>query len=271
MVYDFNGNPVYPVYDVEENVLSSVYDVNGNVLDGETFADETTITDVYTPTVERHVQGGCVDDEGNIYACLYTSGKFLKYNLTTGLETVITPSQASGSQPWGHANGMTYNPNTEYIYAASMKNTGEVYVFNKSCELVNTLYAKNTSDIAFNCWNICYDRLTERFITLSGGVIYFFDDNFDLVTTGSYNVSDWEETRQDIETDGTFIYCISWNTNKIFVFDMNGHRVAIITNTAFTGEPESMCYDWENEVYYIEGMENTNSYYVIRQAEFIES
>ena len=48
---------------------------------------------------------------------------------------------------------------------------------------------------------------------------------------------------------------------------MSGDLVKMISNTAFTGEPESMCYDWINDNYYIEGK---SSYFVIRQAEFIE-
>ena len=262
IVYDVEGNALSTAYDVEGHALSAVYDVEGNLLDGVVFADETTITDIYTSSITQQPQGGCIDDDGNVYVIFYSIGKFLKHNIGTGTDTQA--SFTAGG--YGHANGMTYNPNTGYLYLASMKSTGEVYVFDKSFNLVNTLYARDGGGTVFNCWNIAYDRIGNRFIVMSNGTIYFFDDSFDLISTGSYTVSDWAETRQDIETDGTYIYALSYNPNKICVFNMNGHLVKQITNTAFSGEPESMCYDWTNEIFYIEGK---SSYYVIRKAEFV--
>ena len=263
IVYDVEGNALSVAYDVEGNALSAVYDVEGNLLDGVVFADETTITDVYTSSITQQPQGGCIDDDGNVYVCFYSIGKFLKYNVSSDASTEY--SFTAGG--YGHANGMAYNPNTGYLYLASMKSTGEVYVFDTYCNLVDTLYAKDGSNNVFNCWNIAYDRIGQRFVVMHSGVIYFFDDDFDLITTGTYNVNDWAETRQDIETDGTYIYALSYNPNKICVFTMDGHLVKQITNTAFSGEPESMCYDWINDIYYIEGK---STYYVIRRVEFIE-
>lgn len=262
-VYDVNGNPLSSAYDVEGHALSAVYDVEGNLLDGIVFADETTITDVYTSSLTQQPQGGCIDDDGNIYVCFYNVGKFLKHNISTGVETQKTFTGGT----YGHANGMTYNPNTGYLYLASMNDTGEVFVFDTAdLSLVDTVYARDSGGTVFNCWNIAYDRTGERFVVMSGGTIYFFGDNFDLISTGTYDVNDWAQTRQDIETDGTYIYALSYNPNKICVFDMNGHLVKQIVNTAFSGEPESMCYDWTNEIFYIEGK---SSYYVIRKAEFV--
>lgn len=262
-VYDVNGNPLSSAYDVEGHALSAVYDVEGNLLDGVVFADETTITDIYTSTRTQQPQGGCIDDNGNVYTCFYKAGFMLKHNLTTGAET----QNAFTSEAYGHANGMTYNPNTGYLYLASMNDTGEVFVFDTAdLSLVDTLYARDGGGTVFNCWNIAYDRTGGRFVVMSGGTIYFFDDDFVLISTGTYDVNDWAQTRQDIETDGTYIYALSFNPNKICVFDMNGHLVKQIVNTAFSGEPESMCYDWTNEIFYIEGK---SSYYVIRKAEFV--
>ena len=267
-VYDVEGNAFDTVYDVGGNVLIVVYDVDGNMIDEIVFADNATITSIYTSSITYQPQGGCIDDNGNVYGCFYISGNFIKYNLSAGVETIITSPDASGSQPWGHANGMTYNPNTGYFYVASQNDTGEVYVFDASFNLVDTLYAKNANNTVFNCWNICYDRITQRFITMSGGVLYFFDNNFNLDNTGTYDPNDWSATRQDIDTDGSYIYALSWNTNKITVFDMNGNQIKVISCTAFVGEPESICYDWKTGDFYIEGKDSN---YVIKQAEFIES
>lgn len=260
--YDVNGNLLTSVYDVEGNALSAVYDVAGNLLDGVVFADETTITDVYTSSITSQPQGGCIDDSGNVYVCFYSAGKFLKHNISSGTNTEVSFI----ANAYGHANGMAYNPNTGYLYLASMNDTGEVFVFDTSLNLVDTLNALTGDGTPIPCWNIAYDRIGGRFITLHSGVIYFYDDNFELLDTGSYNITDWAETRQDIETDGTYIYALSYRSNKICVFDMSGHLVKQIVNTAFSGEPESMCYDWINDIYYIEGK---STYYVIRRAEFI--
>ena len=264
MIYDVDGSLLASAYDTIGNVLGAVYDIDGNLLDGTVFADETTITDVFISSLTQQPQGGCIDDDGNVYVCFYNVGKLLKHNLSTGSESQKTFSGGT----YGHANGMTYNPNTDCIYLASMNDTGEVYVFDTSLNLVDTLYAQKGDGTVFNCWNIAYDRVGQRFVVMSAGSIYFFDDNFDLLTTGSYIVSDWAETRQDIETEGTYIYALSYNLNTICVFNMQGRLVKQIINTAFSGEPESMCYDWINDVYYIEGKSST---YVIREAVFKDS
>ena len=67
------------------------------------------------------------------------------------------------------------------------------------------------------------------------------------------------------ETDGVFVYEVASSPNKIVVYDMKGNLLKQITCSAFSGEPESLCYDWINDIYYIEGI---NSIYVIRQAVF---
>ena len=258
------GNTINNYYDANGMLKTSLYDVNGALItyDSNAFADSTTVTTVYTSTYSSHPvpEGGCIDDDGNVYVCYY-QGAFLKYNIESGTETEF--SFTSGA--YGHANGMTYNPNTGYLYLAAMKNTGEVYVFDTSLNLVDTLYAKDANNTVFNCWNIAYDRLSRRFITLTGGTIYFFDDNFNLIKTASYNISDWTETRQDIETDGYYIYCVSHNQPYIYVFGMDGTHIKSITNSAFSGEPESLMYDWSNDVFYMEGMNNG---WVIRRTEF---
>ena len=263
-VYDINGNALDSVYSVSEDALDQCFDIDGNVVfeSGPGFFDATVVTNKYTSSITSQPQGGCIDDDGNTYVCLYKSG-FFRYNLVTG-DTFQT---SFSGEVYGHANGMTYNPNTEKLYLASMNSTGEVYVFDKSFNLVDTLYARNGNGDVFTCWNIAYDRNTHRFISLGSGVIYYFDDNFDLVDTGTYSVDDWPNTRQDIETDGTYIYCLSYQPNRIAVLDTTGRQVALIGNTAFSGEPESMMYDWVNDVYYIEGK---STYYVIRQVIFKE-
>lgn len=264
VIYDINGNPLSVVYDINGNVLSVCYDINGDPIPLVSFDDSTTVTNVYTSSVTAYPQGGCIDDDGNVYVCFYSEGKFRKYNINTGILTdaSFTPNA------YGHANGMAYNPNTEHLYVASMNSTGEVYVFDKSFNLVDTLYARDNNNSIFNCWNIAYDRKNMRFITLTGNKLMFLNNNFIYQSHVDCTASEvFPYTAQDIETDGEFVYTVGYNPNTIGVVSMKGKLVKMISNTAFSGEPESMCYDWINDKYYIEGK---SSYFVIRQAEFIE-
>ena len=223
-VYKLNGDALQSVYDITGNYLQQAYDINGNeLLDnmGMIFNDFATVINTYTSSLNAYPQGGCMDDEGNVCAIFPTIGKFIKHNINTGVETQysFTPNV------YGHGNGMTYNPFTECFYVASMKETGEVYVFNKSFELIDTLYARDENDNVFTCYNIAYNRNTEQFITLrglDGGRIIFYDNDFNRVTQVSFDINDWADTRQDIETDGNYIYAVSYNPNKIFVFNFQG-------------------------------------------------
>ena len=226
-----------------------------------TFYDAAEVTTVYTSSLTAQPQGGTMDDDGNVYTCFYSAGKFSIYNLKTQTETTKTFT----ANAYGHANGMAYNPNTGHLYIAAMKDTGEVYELTTGCELVATLYAKKADDTPINCWNIAYDRKAGRFVFLGGGTIYFYDDAFELIDTGTYETTDWPNTRQDIETDGNYIYCVSYNGNKITVLNMDGEKVATINNAAFSGEPESLIYDWNTKRYYMEGKSGK---YVIRSEVF---
>ena len=259
--YGIDGNILSRAYNKSGAPVGTVYDVNGTAIPVTDFADSTTVTNIYTSSITSAPQGGCIDNDGNIYICLYAAGKFLKYNIGTGTLTQysFTP------EAYGHANGMAYNPNTDKLYIASMNNTGEVFVLDKSCNLVDTLYARDDLGNIFTCWNIAYDQTNGRFITTYGDKILFMNDNFEYVSHVAYDEAEWANTRQDIETDGVYIYCLSYNANHIYVFDMQGNLVKDISNTAFSGEPESMCYDWTNDKYYIEGK---SSYVVIREAVF---
>lgn len=267
-VYKLNGDALQSVYDITGNYLQQAYDINGNeLLDnmGMIFNDFATVINTYTSSLNAYPQGGCMDDEGNVCAIFPTIGKFIKHNINTGVETQysFTPNV------YGHGNGMTYNPFTECFYVASMKETGEVYVFNKSFELIDTLYARDENDNVFTCYNIAYNRNTEQFITLrglDGGRIIFYDNDFNRVTQVSFDINDWADTRQDIETDGNYIYAVSYNPNKIFVFNFQGDVIKEISNTGFIGEPEALCFDWSGNFY----MSGKDSYFVIRKTEIID-
>lgn len=264
-IYNIGGDAINAAYNIGGSALGEAYDIDGNVVSSgspTSFLDSSAVTEVYTSTITSQPQGGCIDDSSNVYVCFYSAGKFLKHNLATGTDMEAT----FAANAYGHANGMAYNPNTGYLYLAGMKATGEVYVFDTSFNLVHTLYAKDENGIAFNCWNLAYDRKHQRFVAMSSGKLYCLDDYFEYISNAEYNPDEiWPYTAQDIETDGEYIYCLNYSPNTIAVVDFNGNLVKMIDNSAFSGEPESMCYDWINDVYYLEGK---STYYVIRRVVF---
>lgn len=252
------------VYDINGNTMNSVYTVDGTEIFGgipsPNIVDNATCHRLYTKN-ETQTQGACIDDDGNIYEIYYKKGKFLRYNIKTKTATEF-PTFTSGTEVYGHANGMCYNPNTEYIYIAPSLDTGEVYVIDPSdMTLYDTLYAYQADGVTpINVWNICYDRTHQMFICMHSGTMYFYDDAFNLIKTETYDPNDWALTRQDIETDGEYIYVVSWKgngssyqgvSNDIHVFSMLGEYLDTVTMSNQTDEPEDLCYDWNTGLFYV--------------------
>lgn len=252
-VYNYLGVEINRLYDFEGTeipVASGIPspNISANAISHELFRSSAT----------GQTQGYCMDDNGNIYGIYYRLGKFVRYNVNTKTETIFN-TFTSGTEVYGHANGMTYNPNTGYIYIAPSLDTGEVYVIDPATmTLVNTLYAYKADGVTpVNVWNICYDRNTQNFICFSQGVIYRFNNSFALVSTGAYE--EWPLTRQDIETDGEHIYAssayvtvsgVAGVANAVYVYTMNGELVGTVTLDNQTDEFEDMVYDWNTSLFY---------------------
>lgn len=253
-VYDVSGNTINSFYDANGATKSDLYDVDGNLITSQeefVFLDNTILTTVYTnPSLNQVSQGGCIGADSNVYVVFHDAGIIENYNLKTEAEKQYTFTGGA----YGHANGMTFNPNTGYLYIAAMKGTGEVYVLEPSTmELVDTVYAKDGNGTAFSCWNIAYDRLTRQFLTISGLNLHFYNDSFQYVKTLQHEfTADYVGTRQDIETDGHYIYCVTDLPMNIHVLHMDGTYVKCISNSGFVGEPESLMYNWETGLFYLE-------------------
>lgn len=252
-VYDVSGNAISSYYDSSGTIKSELYDVDGTLITSheyDGFLDNTVLQTVYrNASLNAVAQGGCVGAYSNVYVCFHDAGIIANYNLITGILTQYTFTSGA----YGHANGMTYNPNTGYLYIAPMQSTGAVYVLNPSnMNLVDTAYVKDENGASFSCWNIAFDRLSRMFITLSGQTLYFYDESFQLVKTAPCDMSSLEGTRQDIETDGHYIYHVFDSPMYIHVVAMDGTYVKAISNSNFVGEPESLMYNWETDLFYLE-------------------
>lgn len=254
-VFDYTGLEIDHFYDYEGTEIP----VGGGLPSPNVVDTEADTTLLWTANHSTSVQGSCIDDSGNLYAIYYRLGAIAKYNVLTktgGVTTGVFESEA-----YGHANGMCFNPNTGYLYIAPSLATGEIYVLDPSdYSLVNTLYARDGSNNPVRVWNICYDRSSQEFITfVDGGIMYRYDDNFDLVSTGTWETSGWQSTYQDIETDGDYIYACSTHVNvtgqvgvadAVYVFTMNGKFVTSFVLDNQTEELEDICYDWNTGLWY---------------------
>lgn len=253
-LYNLNGGTIQNVYTVDGIRIQTSDIPSPNI------ANEATSHEIFRSTATGQTQGFCMDDSGNVYGIYYKLGKFVRYNVNTKTETIFN-TFTSGSEVYGHANGMTYNPNTDRIYIAPMLSTGEVYVIDPSdMTLDTTLYAYQADRTTpLTVWNICYDRVSHSFICFHSGTIYFYDDNFALKKTTSYTVDDWQLTRQDLETDGEFIYAssayvtvsgVAGVDNAVYVFTMDGELVGTSVFDNQTDELEDVCYDWRTGLFY---------------------
>lgn len=245
----------------------AVYDISGNVI-ANTGSGGSSIPDVVKTELRRNawlhliasdtsagtVQGACTDGTYIYYVSTGTN-KIKKYNLATGELTEV--SYTSGL--YGHANDLTYNPNTNRIYLTVMDDGAHIAIINPSTlaqESSFVLYGEGGVPIPNH--GIAYDRLNNRYIVANATVIEgtygqrysLFDANFNFVRT---IVMPQPETYtiQGIETDGVCIYRALWNSghaNYIAVYDYEGNYLGTVT-IQNTSELEAVMYDWNGNWY----------------------
>lgn len=271
-VYGIGGSEVTSAYSVGGESLSNVYDVGGNQisLDGgvepieRQWLDTAVITALPTISVTGVKQGGCTDGE-YIYQCSGDSSNgtymtIIKYKISDGTYTSVT---YNGTPNFGHANDMTYNPNTGYLYICTMLSDGSIIVLNASdLSYVDTVYIVNSSGNPYQVWQICYDRLKNVFYSSASGGVCEYDASWDYVRLIPM-ATQLSATAQGCETDGVYYYRITYNQNYVDVCKLStGERVATITNPV-SNEPEAIMYDW-NGNYYFSGYNTPSLFYRIQ-------
>lgn len=228
-----------------------IYDVNGNPLISY-LGDRMTSRTVYTSGTTGQSQGSCIDDDGNIYTVYYQAGKITKYNIYTKQETVYTFT----ANAYGHANDATFCPETGLVYVASMNTTGEVYALDpaNNMALDTTYIAKGSGGSAVQIWDIAYDRRTGQFIAFdTNNNLLRYDTSFDLVSSTSIEglSTKWPATRQGMDTDGIYIYFLSYDPNVVNVVDMSANIVATY-ELDISSEPETLVYDWNTGMMFVQ-------------------
>lgn len=275
-VYDVAGTALSAIYDRSGAKLQKAYDIEGDIVyteDTRQWLDTAVITALPTISVAGVKQGGCTDGE-YIYQCSgdssnYTYMQIIKYKISDGTYTV---KRFDGTPNFGHANDMTYNPKTGYLYVCTMLEDGSIIVLNANdLSYVETIYIKNYEGNAYRVWQFCYDRNLDVYYSSCGATewdptsVCVYDANWEcLEQRGLANIP--SATMQGSETDGTYYYRILYNPNIINVVDLTtGELVKNITNPV-TREPEAIMYDW-NGNYYFSGYNTPSLFYRLKMFE----
>lgn len=229
----------------------NLYDINGNPVISY-LGDRMTSRTVHTSSTTGQSQGSCIDDDGNIYTVYYSAGKITKYNIYTKQETVYTFT----ANAYGHANDATFCPETGLVYVTSMNTTGEVYALDPtdSMALDATYIARGSGGSAVQIWDIAYDRRMGQFIAFdTNNNLLRYNTSFTLVSSTPVEAlsTKWPATRQGMDTDGTYIYCLGYNPNVVNVLDMSANLVTTY-ELDITSEPETLIYDWNTGLMFVQ-------------------
>lgn len=257
MIYDINGVPLASVYAVDGTELDEAYNLDGEQIFPDTpptptpvWLDTAVVTALPSISVSGIKQGACTDGT-YIYQIVfssnqYTSGVFVKYKIADG---TYTTTSFDNTIDFGHGNDMAYNPNNGHIYVATMKADGSVVELDTSFGYVTTHYLVNEQGETYWVWQLCFDRKTNRFLSADTAGMMVYNQNMEYLTYFSMPTHP-SATGQGCETDGDYIFRITYNPNYVDVATITGEYVKTIS-LPVTGEPESIMYNWANGEYYI--------------------
>ena len=259
-IYNNKGWLVQVAYKADGTPLASPYDRNGDAVQYEEFRAIANVFELPSYTASGLFQGACTDGEYIYQICFdnsqYTTGMFIKYKISDG--TVIIKT-FDATIPYNHGNDMAYNPNTGHIYVAAMSNDGAVMELDTDFNYIRTHYLVGPNGNTYEVWGLCFDRNTNHFLSEYGNGMIIYDTDFNFISLISLPIHP-DATGQGCETDGKFIYRVTYNPNYIDVAIITGEYVCTIelplagTGSHPIGEPETLMFNWANGRYYV----NTN-------------
>lgn len=261
IVYDKNGYFQRSAYSADGEPLTDAYKADGSPVMEELFRSVAIVGELPAYTTSGLFQGACTDGE-YIYLIsfdsnAYTTGKFIKYKISDG---TVTTKTFDASIPYNHGNDMAYNPNNQHIYVAAMSDDGAVMELDTDFNYITTHYLVGKNDNHYAVWGLCFDRNTNHFLSENGNGMAVYDADFNYLSWFALPEHP-NATGQGCETDGKFIYRVTYNPNYIDVATITGEYVCTIelplvrpTTSPNPGEPETLMYNWGNGRYYI----NTN-------------
>jgi len=197
-------------------------------------------------------QGMCTDGT-YIYSCDGTN--IHKYNILTK----DTTTESFTTDYYGHANDMTYNPNTGYLYIATMTSGQAVGVVNASTLAhVDFIDLKKSDNTSIYPSQIAYDWANNRYIVAHNDDFMIYDSSFSYVSAFDGNHGG---VHQGIDTDGKYIYkCRSAVSSRgiVQVIDFSGNTLKQIDVTGY--EIEGISWDWKGN-WYINTKNSQGLYY----------
>ena len=245
-----------------------IYDVSGNVIPIEQknpFLDNAVLYEMYSDLTgtKADIQGCCTDGK-YLYYCVFARSTLYKYEILTGELTSATYAD----NVCGHGNGMTYNPNTGYLYITTCNQNGGtgIAVFDTSLNYIETIHVYNDSGVEQVVAGIAWDRKNNVFICCWENDYYVYDSDFNLVRTFDV-IHDHPYVYGALDTDGEYLYrpLFSKNTspfeNYIAVYDFSGNLVKVITVDS-TLEIEDITHDWNGNWYISINVYNANGWYL---------
>lgn len=242
-VYNLNGELIGDVVDADAELQALKLNLR----------DTASLIQLMNETgTSATMQGGCTDGE-YIYYIYYNINTFKKYNILTKESTSVTYE----SGLYGHANDMTYNPNTGKIYVTYMDDPGKIFVVNPS-DLSNesSFNLTDSNGNIIRAYGLAYDRKNNWYITADSGTnglnfSFFNGNNFSFIKTVTITRSE-SYTLQGIEVDGTYIYKTLWDStnhrNYVYVMDYDGNDVKVI-ELPDANEVETLMNDWNGNWY----------------------
>lgn len=242
----------------------AVYDVNGKLLGNTSkiFKDVVDATLLWTISLPLIKQGACTDGV-YLYQChgeatTGTAMNVSKIQISDG--TIIATAEFTGTPDFEHANDCTFNPNTNEVAVCTSLSDGSVIILDADdLSYKSTAYLTNAKGTPYSIWSLCYDRTRNCYYVVSGLHVFVYDAEwnytreFDLLSNPT--VATGSPTGQGIETDGNYIYGVTYNPNLITIRTVDGGSVKTLINSEVLYEPETMAYDW-NGNYYIVSMPN---------------
>lgn len=202
------------------------------------------------------IQGMCFDGS-NIWYYLSGLNVLKKYNVADGSTTSYS------NLGLGHGNDLTYNPNTQKLYAAFCEGTDPIVkVINVSDMSVETI---TLSEFDGNIASIAYSADLDKYVVVGGSSynrsgntdgwtrkkMIVYDANFDVQKV--FTLENDYSACQGIECDDKYIYfCKSYyinetNVDKILVYDFNGKYINSFSPDY--GEVESIAKIDDNNFY----------------------
>lgn len=140
------------------------------------------------------LQGAAYNSTRNTYliAILEDSGIVTHLvEISMGDGITVVKRESFGDHILGHANDITYNPNTDLYYVCTLAegnvNNEAVAIDADTLEIVDTIQLyPNTTIQQEGSMCIAYDEINDRYFSMSQYAIYVYDSEFNIIKTIDY-------------------------------------------------------------------------------------